>query len=164
MASKTERTVVNSTISEVSHVLAQHGVTLSTSSLEFLSQRTKGWAAGVRLATLYVGAHPRPAPPPVPDQVAMPQIEPLTEREREVLHHYSGRLSVTEATSELCISVKTVKTRFKNCQDAPQEHLPQAGGESPRRGGPPSPPARADLTAGNQPKWRAGVGGEESRR
>jgi len=101
-------------ISEVRQVLAQHGITLSTSSLEFLTRRTKGWAAGVHLATLYVGAHPRPVPPPVPDQVTMPQVEPLTEREREVLHHYSGLLSVAEVASELCISVNTVKSHLKS--------------------------------------------------
>ena len=100
-------------ISEVRQVLAQHGITLSTSSLEFLTRRTKGWAAGVHLATLYVGAHPRPVPP-VPDQVTMPQVEPLTEREREVLHHYSGLLSVAEVASELCISVNTVKSHLKS--------------------------------------------------
>jgi len=101
-------------VSEVGHVLAQHGITLSTGSLEFLTRRTEGWAAGVRLATLYVGAHPRPAPSRVLDPVAMPQVEPLTEREREVLHHYSCLLSVAEVASELCISVNTVKSHLKS--------------------------------------------------
>jgi hypothetical protein len=49
---------------------------------EFLTRRTKGWAAGVHLATLYLGAHPRPAPPRVLDRVAMPQVEPLTDERR----------------------------------------------------------------------------------
>ena len=93
MASKTERTVVNTA---------------------GLARRTKGWAAGVHRATLYAGAHPRPAPPRVPDRVAMPRVEPLTEREREVLHHYSGLLSVAEVASELCISVNTVKMHLKS--------------------------------------------------
>jgi len=44
----------------------------------------------------------------------MPQVEPLTEREREVLHHYSGLLSVAEVASELCISVNTVKSHLKS--------------------------------------------------
>jgi ATP/maltotriose-dependent transcriptional regulator MalT len=101
-------------VSEVGRVLAQHGITLSTGSLEFLTRRTEGWAAGVRLATLYVGAHPRPAPSRIPDPVMMPQVEPLTEREREVLHHYSGLLSVAEVASELCISVNTVKSHLKS--------------------------------------------------
>ena len=159
MASKTKRTVVNSaelvqgivlvTFAAASTIFTDKGG-YGLSSLKygsFLSRRTKGWAVGVRLATLYVGAHPRPVPP-VPDQVTMPQVEPLTEREREVLHHYSGLLSVAEVASELCISVNTVKTHLKNCQHAPQEDLPQAGRRIAAAGGPPSPPARADLTAG----------------
>src|SRR5215467_3539422 len=98
----------------VGQLLAQHGITLSTGSLELLSRRTEGWAAGVHLATLYVDAHPCPAPPRVPDPIAMPQVEPLTEREREVLHHYSCPLSVAEVASELCISVNTVKSHLKS--------------------------------------------------
>src|SRR5262249_32680812 len=92
-------------VSDVRRVLARHVLTLACGSLEFLPRRAEGWAAGGRLATLYVGAHPRPAPSRVPDPVAMPQVEPLTEREREVLCHYSCLLSVAEVASELCISV-----------------------------------------------------------
>jgi LuxR family transcriptional regulator, maltose regulon positive regulatory protein len=45
---------------EASLLLAQHGSTLSADSLESLTQRTEGWAAGLRLAAISLGAHPDP--------------------------------------------------------------------------------------------------------
>jgi hypothetical protein len=63
---------------------------------------------------------------------------PLAKRELEVLRHVSGLLSNAEVAIEMSIAIHAVKT-------ASQEHLLQTGGRSPRRGGPPGPPARADL-------------------
>jgi len=41
-------------------LLAQHGSTLTADWLESLTQRTEGWAAGLRLAALSLDAHPDP--------------------------------------------------------------------------------------------------------
>jgi LuxR family transcriptional regulator, maltose regulon positive regulatory protein len=41
-------------------------------------------------------------------------IEPLTEREREVLVHVSGMLNTAEVANEMYISVNTVKTHLRN--------------------------------------------------
>jgi LuxR family transcriptional regulator, maltose regulon positive regulatory protein len=41
-------------------LLAQHGSSLPADSLESLTQRTEGWAAGLRLAAISLGAHPDP--------------------------------------------------------------------------------------------------------
>jgi LuxR family transcriptional regulator, maltose regulon positive regulatory protein len=45
---------------EASALLAQHGCALSSDSLESLTRRTEGWAAGLRLAALSMDAHPDP--------------------------------------------------------------------------------------------------------
>ena len=55
-----------------------------------------------------------PAPRGVPDQAPILVVEPLTEREREVLRHVSGLLSSAEVASEMNISIHTVKTHLKN--------------------------------------------------
>ena len=57
-----------------------------------------------------------PAPPaaPDPDQSAILMVEPLSEREREVLRHVSGMLSTTEVASEMHISIHTVKTHMRS--------------------------------------------------
>ena len=55
-----------------------------------------------------------PAPRSSPDQAPILVVEPLTEREREVLRHASGLLSSAEVASELDISIHTVKTHLKN--------------------------------------------------
>ena len=41
-------------------------------------------------------------------------VEPLTEREREVLRHLAGMLTTAEVASEMCISINTVKARLKS--------------------------------------------------
>ena len=41
-------------------------------------------------------------------------IEPLTEREREVLRHVSGMLNTAEIASEMYISINTVKTHLRS--------------------------------------------------
>jgi LuxR family maltose regulon positive regulatory protein len=56
----------------------------------------------------------RPAPPAAPDQPAMLLVEPLTEREREVLRYYSGLFSRAEVASEMHLSVNTVKSHLKS--------------------------------------------------
>ena len=48
------------TAAEAGLLLAQHGSTLSADSLECLTRRTEGWAAGLRLAAISLGAHPDP--------------------------------------------------------------------------------------------------------
>ena len=50
-----------------------------------------------------------------PDQAApVLVVEPLTEREREVLVHLSAMLNTAEVASQMYISVNTVKTHVKN--------------------------------------------------
>ena len=50
------------TIAEAGLLLARHGITLTADSLECLTRRTEGWAAGLRLAAISMGAHPDPGP------------------------------------------------------------------------------------------------------
>src|SRR5215831_1387006 len=45
---------------ETGLLMAQHGCTLSADSLECLTQRTEGWAAGLRLAAISMDSHPDP--------------------------------------------------------------------------------------------------------
>jgi LuxR family transcriptional regulator, maltose regulon positive regulatory protein len=45
---------------EAGLLLAQHGGTLAADSLESLTQRTEGWAAGLRLAAISLATHPDP--------------------------------------------------------------------------------------------------------
>jgi LuxR family transcriptional regulator, maltose regulon positive regulatory protein len=53
--------------------------------------------------------------PGAPDgQPAPPVIEPLSEREREVLQHLAGMLSTVEIAGEMYISVNTVKTHLRS--------------------------------------------------
>jgi LuxR family transcriptional regulator, maltose regulon positive regulatory protein len=53
------------------------------------------------------------APEHAPDDAPV-TIEPLTEREREVLLHVSGMLSTAEVASEMYISANTVKTHLRS--------------------------------------------------
>ena len=48
------------TVVESGLLLARHGVTLSAYSLQCLTRRTEGWAAGLRLAATSMCAHPDP--------------------------------------------------------------------------------------------------------
>jgi ATP/maltotriose-dependent transcriptional regulator MalT len=48
------------TVSETGQLMAQHGSQLSAASLECLTRRAEGWAAGIRLAALSMDAHPDP--------------------------------------------------------------------------------------------------------
>jgi LuxR family transcriptional regulator, maltose regulon positive regulatory protein len=55
-----------------------------------------------------------PAPRGAPRHDPVPVIEPLTEREQEVLRHLSGMLNTAEVAGEMYISVNTVKTHLKS--------------------------------------------------
>ena len=48
------------TVAEAGLLLARHGSTLPADSLECLTRRTEGWAAGLRLAAISMGTHPDP--------------------------------------------------------------------------------------------------------
>lgn len=52
--------------------------------------------------------------PPAPDSQPPPVVEPLTERERDVLRLAGELLSTDEIAGKLFISVNTVKTHLKN--------------------------------------------------
>jgi LuxR family maltose regulon positive regulatory protein len=61
-----------------------------------------------------LGQEQLPAPLQAPDQAPVLVVEPLTEREREVLRHVSGMLNTAEVASEMYISVNTVKTHLRS--------------------------------------------------
>jgi LuxR family transcriptional regulator, maltose regulon positive regulatory protein len=48
------------TSAEAGQLLARHGVTLTAGSVESLTRRTEGWAAGLRLAAISMRTHPDP--------------------------------------------------------------------------------------------------------
>ena len=48
------------TVAESGELLARHGITLPADSLQCLTRRTEGWAAGLRLAAISMCAHPDP--------------------------------------------------------------------------------------------------------
>lgn len=48
------------TVAEAGQLIAGHGITLPAGSLEDLTTRTEGWAAGLRLAALSMAGHPDP--------------------------------------------------------------------------------------------------------
>ena len=54
------------------------------------------------------------APSPDPDHTAPIIVEPLSDREREVLRHLSAMLSTAEIGAEMYISVNTVKTHLRS--------------------------------------------------
>jgi LuxR family maltose regulon positive regulatory protein len=58
------------------------------------------------------GALPAASQPP--HETAIPVVEPLTEREQEVLRHVSVMLTTAEIASELSISTNTVKSHIKH--------------------------------------------------
>ncbi len=68
-----------------------------------------------RLLAPVLGDEQLAAPVKDPDQaVPVLVVEPLTEREREVLVHLSAMLNTAEVASEMYISVNTVKTHVRN--------------------------------------------------
>jgi len=48
------------TVAEAGLLLARHGITLPADSLQRLTRRTEGWAAGLRLAAISMNTHPGP--------------------------------------------------------------------------------------------------------
>jgi len=66
------------------------------------------------LLTQALGREQLPAPLMAGDQVPVVVVEPLTEREREVLVHVSAMLNTAEVADEMYISVNTVKTHLRN--------------------------------------------------
>jgi len=59
--------------------------------------------------------HDQPmAPPRTPERAAPLTVEPLTEREREVLRYVSRMLNTAEVASEMYISINTVKSHLKS--------------------------------------------------
>jgi LuxR family maltose regulon positive regulatory protein len=67
-----------------------------------------------RLLTPILGHDQLPAPVKAPGQAPVLMVEPLTERELEVLTHVSGMLNTAEVADEMYISVNTVKTHLRN--------------------------------------------------
>jgi LuxR family transcriptional regulator, maltose regulon positive regulatory protein len=55
-----------------------------------------------------------PAPPRVQNPAMIRPTEPLSDREREVLRHFSGMLDTAEVANEMYLSVNTVKTHLKH--------------------------------------------------
>jgi LuxR family transcriptional regulator, maltose regulon positive regulatory protein len=66
------------------------------------------------LLTLALGHQQMPAPVTAGDQAPVLVVEPLTERELEVLVHVSDMLNTAEVADEMYISVNTVKTHLRN--------------------------------------------------
>jgi len=68
-----------------------------------------------------------PAAPCNADGLRTPVVEPLTDREQEVLRHVSGMLTTAEIASELHISTNTVKSHIKNiCHKLTAAHRGEA--------------------------------------
>ena len=55
-----------------------------------------------------------PVPSGLPPEAKVLVVEPLTEREREVLRHVAGMLNTAEIASEMYISINTVKAHLKS--------------------------------------------------
>ena len=71
-------------------------------------------ASGHRLLLAPVFGRAGLALPPDGDQPPALLVEPLTDREREVLLHVSGMLNTAEVAEQMYISVNTVKTHLRN--------------------------------------------------
>jgi LuxR family maltose regulon positive regulatory protein len=67
-----------------------------------------------RLLAPALGHEPLSTPVRATEQTPVLVVEPLTEREREVLMHVSGMLNTAEVAREMYISVNTVKTHLRN--------------------------------------------------
>ena len=72
--------------------------------------------------------HDQPqAPSDLSPKATVLVVEPLTEREREVLRHVSGMLNTAEIASEMYISINTVKSHLKSiCRKLAASHRGEA--------------------------------------
>jgi LuxR family maltose regulon positive regulatory protein len=91
-------------------------------------QRDPEWAGAHHNLLKLVMPHARlPAPPGGPDEALIPDNEPLTERELQVLRHVSSMLTTAEIASELYISTNTVKSHIKHiCHKLAASHRGEA--------------------------------------
>ena len=91
-------------------------------------QRDPEWAGAHQdLVALVMPYARRPARPHGPDEALIPESEPLTERELQVLRHVSGMLTTAEIASELYISTNTVKSHIKHiCHKLAASHRGEA--------------------------------------
>jgi LuxR family transcriptional regulator, maltose regulon positive regulatory protein len=91
-------------------------------------QRDPEWAgAHHNLVTLVMPYARLPARPDGPDEALIPESEPLTERELQVLRHVSSMLTTAEIASELYISTNTVKSHIKHiCHKLAASHRGEA--------------------------------------
>jgi LuxR family maltose regulon positive regulatory protein len=91
-------------------------------------QRDPEWAgAHHNLVTLVMPYVRSPARPDGPDEALIPESEPLTERELQVLRHVSSMLTTAEIASELYISTNTVKSHIKHiCHKLAATHRGEA--------------------------------------
>jgi LuxR family maltose regulon positive regulatory protein len=96
---------------------------------QYLAKARSGWPVPAwledrlcRVEAAAAGGHQRlPAPaqgdglrPAAPEQAGPLIVDPLTEREQEVLRHIARMLSTAEVASEMYISANTVKTHLKS--------------------------------------------------
>jgi LuxR family maltose regulon positive regulatory protein len=99
----------------------------------------RGWLGPVLLHDPeLIHAHPRLVTPAVPharllaqpdspDEAAIGVVQPLTERELQVLQRVSGMLTTAEIASELYISTSTVKSHIKSiCHKLTAAHRGEA--------------------------------------
>jgi LuxR family transcriptional regulator, maltose regulon positive regulatory protein len=88
-------------------------------------QRDPEWAgAHHNLVTLVM---PYARLPARPEEALIPESEPLTERELQVLRHVSSMLTTAEIASELYISTNTVKSHIKHiCHKLAASHRGEA--------------------------------------
>jgi LuxR family maltose regulon positive regulatory protein len=88
---------------------------LEASWLEVVLRRDPELAGSHRLLLAPALGHDQlPAPVGAASQPPVQVIEPLTEREREVLIHVSGMLNSAEIAEQMYISVNTVKTHLRS--------------------------------------------------
>ncbi len=67
-----------------------------------------------KLLSAFEAEAPVPSAPPPPRPPAQPLIEPLSDRELEILHLLADGQTNREIAQALCVSVNTVKTHLKN--------------------------------------------------
>ncbi len=89
-------------------------IALQRDWLEDVLRRDPELASSHRLLLAPVFGRAGLSQPPDGDQPPALLVEPLTDREREVLLHVSGMLNTAEVAEQMYISVNTVKTHLRN--------------------------------------------------